>query len=642
MATIQELEEGLRKAHAAGNTDHARRFADAIRKQREAQPRADFSGVTARVDSTERPADARSAGDYYNSYIAGLGKSMYDTGAGLVQRGTEAAGRSARNAAVLLSRTGLESAGRAVAQNIGRPLEQSISSQEAATRRRRELDPSFSEDPAFAAGNVVGTLGQLVGPGALFRGTTAGAAFLPTTIRGNVLQGSALGALQPTAQRGEVATNAAIGGLAGLAGTAIPKAVVGTARGARSVLGGLSSAERAAGQQIANVASDRAALMVPQPSQVPGVQRTAAQETGDRGVAALERMVRGRNPGVFGPIDEQNNAARVSLLERLAGTDADLAAAEAARASAGATARQEAMQAGPVDITNTLSALDDAIANSEGRTAIEPALRSLRSRLVKEQEAAPGLVTQTPEDRIRVLENIRLDIGDMLAGKFGGDSGKALAGSRELIRVRDALNDEIGAQVPRFTDYLNAYRTMSAPINRMEFGREMLSRTSAASPADIVGTPLLQAAPYGRAIKDLDAVAASATNFNKAKASDFLTASDLSDLKAIADDMARIAVAQRNVTTNSATDANQYLGEQLANEAAREAAKQLPFGLGALTYFQNRAAAQTQEKMAYLLANPEQLRRVLAALPSEERRVVNKVLLQLSARPAAAAPALAE
>lgn len=38
MATIPELEDALRKAHAAGNTEHAKRFADEIRRQRQAQP----------------------------------------------------------------------------------------------------------------------------------------------------------------------------------------------------------------------------------------------------------------------------------------------------------------------------------------------------------------------------------------------------------------------------------------------------------------------------------------------------------------------------------------------------------------------------------------------------------------------------
>lgn len=61
MATLQELENGLRKAHAAGNADHARAFADEIRRMRgQVQPAADFSGVSTSTDSTAMPrADAQ-------------------------------------------------------------------------------------------------------------------------------------------------------------------------------------------------------------------------------------------------------------------------------------------------------------------------------------------------------------------------------------------------------------------------------------------------------------------------------------------------------------------------------------------------------------------------------------------------------
>lgn len=53
MATLQELENGLRKAHAAGNADHARAFAAEIRRMREQPTQApDFSGVSASVDTT--------------------------------------------------------------------------------------------------------------------------------------------------------------------------------------------------------------------------------------------------------------------------------------------------------------------------------------------------------------------------------------------------------------------------------------------------------------------------------------------------------------------------------------------------------------------------------------------------------------
>jgi hypothetical protein len=65
MATVQELENALRKAHAAGNAEHAKRFADAIRQQRE-PAQVGLSGVTreqrqadiARMDAEREARDA--------------------------------------------------------------------------------------------------------------------------------------------------------------------------------------------------------------------------------------------------------------------------------------------------------------------------------------------------------------------------------------------------------------------------------------------------------------------------------------------------------------------------------------------------------------------------------------------------------
>lgn len=648
MATIQQLEEGLRKAHAAGNAEHAKRFADAIRKQR---GQADFSGVSARVIPDEAPeTPAGSSGNRAQDVLAGVGKSMVDTVRGVRQYGIDALADPANALGPLgkpiLRAVAGEQFDRA-AQNS--PALQKVRSYSDQLRQeeaeRRELLPSLSEDPYFGAGNIVATLAQIIGPGVALRGTTAGGALMPATVRGNALQGGALGTVQPTASEGERGANQTLGTLVGAAGAAIPKAAGGIVDSLRSMFGGqlVSGAERAAAQRILDVAANPQALQAPAPSAVPGVQRTLAQETADPGVAALERMVRGRNPGVFGPIDAANNEARMRVLQGIAGTDSEMAAAEAARSAAGFSARQDAMQAGPVDITQTINALDAAIANSEGRSAVEPALRALRARLIREQESAPGLVTQAPEDRINVLDNVRQDVGDMLAGRFGGENAASLKGSRELLGVRDALNDEIGAQVPRFADYLNAYRQMSQPINRMEVGRELISRSTAANPADVVGTPLIQAARFGNAFKDMDAIAASATSFKKAKAENILSPQNLAELRAIDDDMTRIAITQRPTATNSTTDANQYLGEQVAQAGIKEATKALPFGLGALSeIMQDRASAQTQQKLAYMLANPSEARRVLAALPAKDRATLNKLLIQLSARPAAATPALAE
>ncbi len=654
--SIDRMDAAMRDAYAGSGTDQYGN--QKVTDLPAVTSRPDFSDVSANVDTTyedrhpdgrlteagwQKRIDASKARDplagsgSYPVYLAGVGKWILDTGRGIRQDVVDTANRASAATYNALGGLGMDGAQAAFAENIGAPVAAKSRQLERETASNRAAEAPIMARPAGMAGNVIGTLGQMFLPGVALRGTTIGRMALPTSLTGNAIQGAVVGGIQPVETQQERVLNTVGGGLAGWGGVAAPKAIGAVARPAMRLVGNqsISGAERAAATQIQRNAADPSLLLQAQPSAVPGVQRSLAQETSDPGVAALERMVRGRNAGVFAPVDAQNNAARVQVLERIAGTDADMVAANAARDTASGASRSAAMAASPADISATLATLDAAIDGARGRTTIQPALQGLRDRLASYQDSGGKIDIQT-------LENVRLDIGDMLAGKFGGDSGSALTGARELIGVRDAFNAEVGAQVPAFTDYLQAFRAASKPINRMEVGRELISKTSAANPADAVGTPLLQAAPFGRAMKDLDAVAVRATGFNKANAEDVLDASDLADLRAIADDMTRIAVAQRPTAIGSPTDANQYLGEQLANEAAREAAKQLPFGLGALTYFQNKAAAQTQEKMAYLLANPAELRRVLAVLPSKDREAVNKVLLQLSARTGASVPALTE
>lgn len=62
MATLEQIEKALRAADAAGNVEDARRLAQAYKQARDQQqPRADFSGVTASVSSTERVTSAPGA-----------------------------------------------------------------------------------------------------------------------------------------------------------------------------------------------------------------------------------------------------------------------------------------------------------------------------------------------------------------------------------------------------------------------------------------------------------------------------------------------------------------------------------------------------------------------------------------------------
>lgn len=640
MATIEELENGLRKAHAAGNTEHARRFAEEIRKMRAAQPQPQSR---ARQEPTPQRASGRS-GSTYQDYMAGVGKSVVDTARGAYQYGVDAVAGQDGGVPSGLSAI-LNLAGQI--PGVGdRARQESVKLRNEEAERRR-LSPSMAEDPAFAFGNVVGTVGQLFTPGAALRGSRAGQVFMPTTARGNALQGLALGTAQPVAAEGERQVNQAVGGLAGLAGVAVPRAVGAAVRPVRNALADLlgqptaSGVERRAADMIRQEAADVGSLMRPQPSSVPGVQRTLAEESLDPGVARLERQLRGSGPAnVFTPIDQANAAARVRSIESIAGTDADMAAANQARTQASQNARNQAMQAGPVDVSQTILTLEDAIKAQEGRPAVQAGLRQVRDLLLRERMAGPGTVVGVPEDRITVLENVRQTIGDMLGGRYGGDNAAALQGSRELIGVRDALNREIGDQVPSFVQYLDAYRQGSVPINRMEIGRELLERGAGSAIADpVTGVRPLTPAGFSRQANDLDSLAARATGFDKARADQILSAGDIAKIRAVQDDLERQSF---RATAGSGGNSMTQERHAMARRMGRSAVQSIPVVGRFAESLEAMGERRLNETLARLIANPDEARRVLSTLNAKDRTVVNKALLQISARTAASVPALTE
>lgn len=87
MATIAELENALRKAHAAGNVGHAKKFADAIRQMR-AQPNAEWRPKRRTADdlrAAAEPVDPTEGMGFAQKTAAGFGKSFVDTGRGVGQ-----------------------------------------------------------------------------------------------------------------------------------------------------------------------------------------------------------------------------------------------------------------------------------------------------------------------------------------------------------------------------------------------------------------------------------------------------------------------------------------------------------------------------------------------------------------------------
>lgn len=553
-------------------------------------------------------------------FWAGAGKSVMDNALGTAQ--------------VLSSDLGPVVAGipGLVTREIGKRGFSDRLQQEA--RDRAELDAPLMESGAGIAGNITGNLLQLIGPGVAARGTSVASAVLPTTIRGGALQGAALGAAQPVTGEGQRGVNALAGGAFGGIGAAAGNALGSLYRGARNVLagGGLSSTDQRVANVLAREATNPNALAIT-PSAVPGVQRTLGEATGDSGLMALENTVRSGNRRVFEPVDLRNNAARMDQLQRIAGTDGEMAAAEVAREAATQGLRERAFAEGAETLARNQRADALMLPASSGMSQLRQSIRGVarsgagNPNVQNATNAVSRALDQTG-DSVAGLYNVRKYIGDLLNGRAAGDDASARAASRELIQMRDLLDENLAARAPSFPEYLDAYRTASKPINRMEVGQAVISKTGGTAPAyDIQGNMIITPNGFSRATDDLDAIAAKATGFEKAKASEILTQDDLASLRALQDDMQRVGQRNRSSAAGSQTHERGTIGERVAKESI---VGKVPWVGRLYAHLEDAANQRLNDRLAFLMANPNEAKRVLAALPKEDAGTLRKTLNQLA------------
>lgn len=626
---IAKLERAKQQAYAGSNTDQYGRNTG-----------ADFSGVTARVDSTEAPIqdmaavevrpDPTAAMSWYTKYRAGLGKSLVDTYQGAKQFGVDAIGELAGDRTGLTGTTKLESltSGEKPGSNaVTRWADRKGGELRAEEAKRRQLDEALMNTGGGQFGNIVGTVSQLFAPGAALRNTAVGSALLPATIRGNALQGLALGAIQPVAAEGERAQNTALGGLAGGAGAAVPRAGGALAKLLGGVVGRptLSGAQARAAQLVRGEATSMDKLMRADPSAIPGVQRSLAEETLDPGIARLERLVRSKSND-FQPIDTANNAARVEALGKFAGDESTLRAAQQARTAASKPLLGEAYLDKGVDTNAIRAFVEKSAADNATRPSVQSAILDVKKAL---DQAGDDVVS---------LYGVRKYIGDLLSGKAGGDKTYAKAASAELKDIQGVLDDEIAKKSPAFGKYLSAFKDGSKPINRMQIGQE-LTESGGAVLDPQTGLQVLTPAAFAKKARDLDAVAAKATGFRKARASDSLLPEDIATIRAVQDDLSR-----QNFRATAGSGGNSQTAERLMlqDKIGSGLLGKVPVLGGFVEVLNTIGNQKVNTQLARMLAEPEYARKVLTSLNKSDRAVVTKALIQLGGRSGAAVPALAE
>jgi hypothetical protein len=196
---------------------------------------------------------------------------------------------------------------------------------------------------------------------------------------------------------------------------------------------------------------------------VPGSSPTLAQATKNPMLAALERSSESSAPLEFGAIKEANNAARVAHLDSVRGDAQTLAAAIATRDTQALPLLDKAMQgAKPASPSAVIKTIDDILDGPQGqRDSVKSALGNIRNKI----EPNGKLSVTDPAQ----LYGIRKSINDQLETVAGRDNSSAAQASKELIQVRDALDEAIEGGAPGFRQYLKDYAELSKPVSAQSY-----------------------------------------------------------------------------------------------------------------------------------------------------------------------------
>lgn len=595
-------------------------------------------------------------------FVTGVGRNIDRTYRGVKQLGAESIANQSGMAASVLEALGARQPAQALARNVTLPAAR-VAERERVAERQNRLVPST---PAMTAGDIAGTVGGIVGPGALLRGTSAAPVFLPRTIAGNALQGGVIGAAQPVAEEGERGRQTLIGTAAGGAGAAIPQAVGGVIRTARAALQPFTQRgqEQIVADLIQRTATQPARLSTPTPSQVEGVRLNLAEETRDPGIAQLARQF----PVQLADQAAANNAARVQAVRNtFRGADQpSIDAIEAARddAADAALARLPSIT-NPTPEAPAFNAFGSIGVAAPVKTPLPqavdlgPVARSLSSMA---DAARKRPAVQTPLNYVRDLlrepvrnaeeaYDVRKTIGDLMEGRIAGDLASSKVARAQLMQAREILDRQMEKAFPEWGRYLTGYREASRAADQARVGMRFLEGSGAPRGTDASGDVVLSPAAL-MAGRNADRLTQAATRFPRAQAAEALTPEQNQLLGNLARDADAMRAAQQagrgpgsdtaqnlatqNVLRSLAGD-NKLVGAALMSQPAKRMA-----GLAERTYSLFGVPDRLQTVLVDALANPQQARALLARLPQQDRLLITQALARIGGTGGALSPALTE
>jgi hypothetical protein len=292
---------------------------------------------------------------------------------------------------------------------------------------------------------------------------------------------------------------AALGGALGPAAVAAPavaKAVAGKVGGVIDPL--IAPTKNVVGPYLDKIIGgdyDKYKLLLNPPELVPGSRPTTAQLLANPQAVAAEKAT--LQSAAFKPqleeLSNQNNLARLQELQRIGGTEDDLANAIRTRDEVTAPMRDKLLTNGqPVPVADVLGSIDKQLG---GSIATDPTVKKGLLDLKKQIIESAG---ESGSVRPDILDGIRQNARAYLEqnASNGVVASKQEAG---LEPIRVAITDAVERANPGYRDYLAAYAEHSTPINTREQIQKLLADI-VTKPSNSGGNPQLRLATLNAGI----------------------------------------------------------------------------------------------------------------------------------------------
>lgn len=517
---------------------------------------------------------------------------------------------------------GMTDLARGTGQLVGLVDQESI--KEAADR-----DAALMDTTGGMAGNLVGNLAMLL-PSAFIPGAN--------TLAGSAAIGAASGLLTPVAEGNVALEKAKSAGIGGLLGPAAIMAGRGL-HAAGNAVSGLVEPFRAKGQdaivgrilnRFALNSDDAARAAGSAASPVPGYQLTLAEATQDPGLATLQRAVMNTDAAAqIGAVERSNAGVLKGLLSDIAGDDAAMASAKAAR--------QSASQALYSQADSMVVPIDDELGKLFKRPVIKSALDAAKENAKNRGE---DLLLDLGNDITAVdgkaLHAIKMSLDDAVRN--------APPGSNQQGAIRDARDSFLAAIENRLSTYgdaKTAFAEMSRPINQMQVGGYLKNKLSPALD-DFQETGGLRAAMYAQALRDPEIV--SKATGRSGLLSKVMEPEQLESIEGVGRALAGRASAQnmaRPVGTNTAQNlAAQNLMRQVAGplgfpESFMDA-RVWPTVLRPVSFALQAQEPAINQVLANAITDPQLAARLMkAGVPKEKLGEVIQTLARYGGMPAA-------